>query len=81
MKCLYYLAPALESTRAISDDLHAVGVKDWYIHVIINDEAGLKKGFAETIKAMMRERHPESEYAAADKHFISPFSDVSRTNH
>lgn len=43
MKCLYYLAPMLASTRTISDDLHAIGVKDWYIHVISNDEAGLKK--------------------------------------
>ncbi len=178
MKCLYYLAPTLESTRAISNDLHAVGVKDWYIHVVSNDEAGLKKerihssnyietldfvrtgllgayigffvgmfgafllmatqtfgtnipifaylavmlgatlfgawmggmygvavenkklsqfhediqsglyliliyakkGSGETIKAMMREKHPESEHVATDKHFISPFRDVSRTN-
>jgi hypothetical protein len=43
MKCLYYLSPSLDSTRAISDHLHAVGVKDWYIHVISKDEAGLKK--------------------------------------
>jgi hypothetical protein len=178
VKCLYYLAPTLESTRAVSDDLHAVGVKDWYIHVISNDEAGLKKerihssnyietldfvrtgllgayigffvgmfgafllmatqafgtntpvsaylavmlvatlfgawmggmfglgvenkklrqfhediqsgkylvliysrkGSGKTTKAMMREKHPESEYVATDKHYISPFSDVSRTN-
>jgi len=178
VKCLYYLAPTLESTRAVSNDLHAVGVKDWFIHVISNDEAGLKKerihssnyietfdfvrtgllgaftgfivgmfgaflimatqifgtdipifaylavmlvatmfgawagglygvgvenkklsqfhediqsgkyliliyskkGSGEMIKAMMREKHPESEYVATDKHFISPFGDVSRTN-
>ena len=178
MKCLYYLAPTLESTRDVSNDLHAVGVKDWYIHVISNDEAGLKKerihssnyietmdfvrtgllgayigffvgmfgvfllmatqifgtnlpvfaylavmliatlfgawagglyglgvenkklsqfhediqsgkyliliysrkGSGETIKAMMREKHPESECVATDKHFISPFGKVSRTN-
>ena len=178
MKCLYYLAPTLESTRAVSNDLHAVGVRDWYIHVIGNDEAGLqkerihssnyietldflrtgllgayigffvgmfgafllmatktfgpdtrviaylavmlvatlfgawmggmfglgvenkklrqfhddiqsgkyliliysRKGSGETIEAMMREKHPESEYVATDKHYISPFSDVSRTN-
>ncbi len=178
MKCLYYLAQTLESTRAISNDLHAVGVRDWYIHVISNDEAGLKKerihssnyietfdfvrtgllgafigfiagmfgaillmatqtfgtdipifaylavmlvatmfgawagglygvgvenkklsqfhediqsgkyliliyskkGSGETIKAMMREKHPESEYVATDKHFISPFGDVNRTH-
>ena len=177
MKCLYYLAPTLESTRAVSDDLHAVGVKDWSIHVISNDEAGLKKerihssnyvetldfvrtgllgayigffvgmlgvfllmatqafgantpvaaylgvmlvatlfgawmggmlglgmenkklnqfhddirsgkyliliysrkGSGEMIKAMMREKHPESELVATDKHFINPFGDVRRT--
>ncbi len=177
MKCLYYLAPTLESTRAVSNDLHAVGVKDWFIHVISNDEAGLKKerihssnyietfdfvrtgllgafigfiagmfgaillmatqtfgtdipifaylavmlfatmfgawaggmfgvgvenkklsqfhediqngkyliliyskkGSGETIKAMMREKHSESEFVATDKHFINPFGDVSRT--
>jgi len=43
MQCLYYLAPTLNSTHTISDDLHAVGVKDWYLHVISKDEAGLKK--------------------------------------
>lgn len=176
MKCLYYLAPTLDSTHTISDDLHVVGVKDWFIHVISNDEAGLKKerihssnyiesfdfvrtglvgayiGFfvgmfgafllratqafgtnvpifaylavmlfatlfggwlgamlgmgsenqklrqfhediqggkylfliyarerkVEAIKVMMRENHPESEHVATDKHFISPFSEVSR---
>ena len=43
MKCIYYLAPTLDSTHTISDDLHAVGVKDWYIHVVSKDEAGLQK--------------------------------------
>jgi len=43
VKCLYYLAPTLEGARTVSDDLHAVGVRDWYIHVISNDEAGLQK--------------------------------------
>jgi len=178
VKCLYYLAPTLEGARAVSDDLHVVGVRDWYIHVISNDEAGLqkerihssnyietmdfvrtgflgaymgfivgmfgafllmatqvfstnipisaylavilvatlfgawlggliglgaenkklsefhediqsgkyliliyaKKGSGETIKAMMREKHPESEYVATDEHFISPFGAVSRTS-
>ena len=177
MKCLYYLTPNLESTRAVSEDLHAVGVRDWYIHVISNDEAGLKKerihssnyletldffrsgllgayigffvgmfgalllmaikpfgpntpllaylavmlvttlfgawlggllglgvenkklsefhddiqggkyliliyskkGSGETIREMMRDRHPESKLVATDAHFINPFSDVSRT--
>ena len=43
MKCMYYLAPNLVSTRQISDDLHAVGVDDWFLHVISKDEAGLKR--------------------------------------
>ena len=42
MKCMYYLAPSLVSTHNISDDLHEVGIDDWYIHVISKDEAGLK---------------------------------------
>ncbi len=43
MKCLYFLAPTLADTHQISDDLHDVGVKDYYLHVISKDEAGLKK--------------------------------------
>jgi hypothetical protein len=43
MKCLYYLAPTLESTHGISDDLHDVGVKDFFVHVISRDEAGLRQ--------------------------------------
>jgi len=43
MKCLYYLAPSLDSTHRISDDLHDVGVLDWFLHVIAKDEAGLKR--------------------------------------
>jgi hypothetical protein len=43
MKSIYYLAPTIASTHDISDDLHAVGVKDFYLHVISRDEAGLKK--------------------------------------
>ncbi len=42
MNCLYYLAPSLQSTQKISDDLHDVGVKDFFIHVISRDESGLK---------------------------------------
>jgi hypothetical protein len=41
MKCMYYLAPTLVSTHQISDDLHDVGIDDWYVHVICKDEAGL----------------------------------------
>ena len=43
MKCLYYPAPTLDSAHHISDDLHALGVKDSLLHVISKDEAGLKK--------------------------------------
>jgi hypothetical protein len=43
MKCLYYPAPTLESARHISDDLRAVGVGDFFLHVISKDEAGLEK--------------------------------------
>ncbi len=43
MKCLYYLSPDLGSTHRISDDLHDVGVSDFYLHVIARDKAGLKK--------------------------------------
>ena len=176
MKCLYYLTPALNSAHTISNDLHAVGVKDFYIHVISKDEAGLqkkhinssnyietlditrsgltgacsgfiigvigtvvlasfqpfgpnvsvvayaaavvlatlfgawvgglvgistenskltpfhddieagkylfliyaRKGMGEVIKAMMREKHPESEHVATDRHFINPFGDLRR---
>jgi len=42
MKCMYYLAPSLVSTRQISDDIHAVGIDDWHVHVISKDKAGLK---------------------------------------
>lgn len=43
MKCLYYIAPSLPSTNDIADDLHKVGVKDFFVHVISRDEAGLKR--------------------------------------
>lgn len=42
MKCLYYLAPTLESTRRVSDDLHAAGIRDFFLHVVAKDESGLK---------------------------------------
>ncbi len=179
MKCLYYLSPSLDSAHTISDDLHAAGVKDWCIHVISKDEAGLRKqhihssnyvetldflrsgimgastgfiigiglamllgwlqpfgsnvpaiayagvvfattlfgaweggligvgnenrklapfhqdiesgkylfliyarkGMGETIKAMMRDRHPQSQHVATDEHFMSPFSVLRRPEH
>jgi hypothetical protein len=43
MKCLYYLARTLQGTRRISDDVRAVGVSDFLLHVISKDEAGLQK--------------------------------------
>lgn len=43
MKCMYYLAPNLVSTHQVSDDLHKVGVDDWFLHIISKDEAGLKR--------------------------------------
>jgi hypothetical protein len=43
MKCLYYTAPTLDSARRISDDLQAVGVRDFFLHVIAKDEAGLEQ--------------------------------------
>ena len=42
MNCLYYLAPTLESTHRISDDLHAAGLKDFFLHVVAKDESGLE---------------------------------------
>src|SRR5687768_496461 len=43
MKCIYYLTSTLKSTQEVSDDLHEVGVEDFYLHVISKDECGLKK--------------------------------------
>ncbi len=43
MNCLYYLAPTLESTHQVSDDLHAAGVKDFFLHVVSKDESGLEQ--------------------------------------
>jgi len=43
MKCMYYLAPTLQDTQRISEDLHDAGVNDWFLHVVSKDEAGLKR--------------------------------------
>ena len=43
MKCLYYLAPTLKSTHDISEDLHEVGINDYFLHVVSRDESGLKQ--------------------------------------
>jgi hypothetical protein len=43
MRCLYYLAPTLESTQRIAADVHATGIKDFFLHVISKDESGLEQ--------------------------------------
>ena len=43
MKCLYYLAPTLDETHRISQDLRDAGVNDFFLHVVSKDEAGLKR--------------------------------------
>jgi len=43
MKCFYYLTSTLENTRNIVDNLHNAGIDDWFIHVLSEDESGLKK--------------------------------------
>lgn len=43
MKCIYFLSSTLKCTQDVSDDLHEVGVEDFYLHVISKDECGLKK--------------------------------------
>jgi len=43
MKCLYFLASTLSTSHDVSDDLHDVGIKDFYLHVISHDESGLKR--------------------------------------
>jgi hypothetical protein len=41
MRRLYYLADDLETTRLVSEALHAEGIRDWNFHVLARDEAGL----------------------------------------
>jgi hypothetical protein len=41
MRCIYYLSPTLKSTQQISDDLHSIGVDDWFLHIHSMDESGL----------------------------------------
>jgi len=43
MKCFYYLSPTLADTEHVSDDLHASGVSDWFIHIISKNEADLDR--------------------------------------
>ncbi len=43
MKCHYFLAPSLSSTKAITEALQQAGIKRWFIHVLSKDDAGLKR--------------------------------------
>lgn len=43
MKCLYYLTSSIDTTCSISDDIHEVGVNDWFLHIISKDHVGIKK--------------------------------------
>ena len=43
MKCFYYLSPTLADTEHVTDDLHASGVDDWFIHIISKNEEGLSR--------------------------------------
>lgn len=43
MKCVYYLSPTLRSTQQISEDLHGIGVNDWFVHIVSKDESGLSR--------------------------------------
>ena len=43
MKCFYYIAPTLTSTQQVSEDLHEVGIRDFYIHVVSKNETGLRQ--------------------------------------
>ena len=43
MKCLYFLTPTIASTDRVSAGLHAAGIMDFYLHVISEDHAGLKR--------------------------------------
>lgn len=43
MKCLYYVAPELDSTSRVAEDLHDVEIDEFFVHVIAKDETGLKQ--------------------------------------
>ncbi|GGX58460.1 hypothetical protein [Saccharospirillum salsuginis] len=48
MKCIYYLSPTLKESAQIADDLHAVGISDWYLHIVSKDESGLRQQHLQT---------------------------------
>lgn len=43
MKCIYYLSPTLKSTHDISEDIKAIGVNEWFLHIHSKDESGIVK--------------------------------------
>lgn len=43
MKTMYYLASTIGSTDSITHELEHAGVKNWCIHIISNDESGIRK--------------------------------------
>lgn len=43
MKTMYYLASTLGSVDNIAQDLQKAGVKNWFIHILSNDESGIRK--------------------------------------
>ena len=43
MKTMYYLASSLGSVDNIAQDLRKAGIKNWFIHILSNDESGIKK--------------------------------------
>ncbi len=43
MKTMYYLTSSLGNADNIAHELESAGVKNWFIHIISNDESGIKK--------------------------------------
>ena len=61
MRRLYYVADDLETTKAVADRLHAVGINDWHLHVLAKDEGGLREKLAEhrgTVNDVLRADDP-----------------------
>ena len=43
MKTMYYLASTLSSADTIAHELERAGIKNWFIHIVSNDESGIQK--------------------------------------
>ncbi len=43
MKCMYYLSPSIKTTHEIADEVEAVGVNDWFIHIHSKHDSDVKK--------------------------------------